>query len=333
MDCKRPHGYRALRPLACIVSCLLLTASCSWVKDDTDDCPYGFWLNLHYTYNMLDVDAARDYINDVAVYVYDSDGRYMTRTDVAREQLRANGHRVRVEGLPEGDYQFVIWSGSGNSQYALAGERSGISTFSLALAGNGTTSAAQLPALYHGYLPTVHYDDTYATHDVYMTKDTNELSCLMVPTGSDAELKPGDYSMRIVSANGVMDAYNRMASDALFTYEPFRADTVSVDDSDYGRLHGLRFDISTLRLMADTDCRLVLEKTATGNVVFDISLPQYIGLTGALHTVSGSPLTLQEYLDRQDFYAVVCFLSEGMDQLLQVRVNSWRLRAENHMRL
>ena len=333
MDCKRPHKYRALRQLACIVSCFLLTASCSWVKDDTDNCPYGFWLNLHYTYNMLDVEATQEYISDVSVYVYDSDGNYVSRTDATREQLRANSHRVRIEGLPEGDYQFVVWSGSGNSQYTLAGERNGINTFRLSLAGIGATSSAQLPDLFHGYLPVVHYDDAYATYDVYMTKDTNQLSCLMVPTTTDAKMNPDDYTLRIVSANGVMNAFNKMASDEAFTYETFHADTVSVDDNDYGRLHGIRFDISTLRLMADTDCRLILEKTATADVIFNISLPQYIGMIGAMHTVSGRQLSLQEYLDRQDFYSVVCFLSEGIDQLLQIQVNSWRLRADNHLKL
>lgn len=42
---------------------ILLTAfafsSCSWVKDDTDDCPNGIWLQMQYDYNMLDVDAVK----------------------------------------------------------------------------------------------------------------------------------------------------------------------------------------------------------------------------------------------------------------------------------
>lgn len=333
MDCKRPHKHRALTQLACVISCFLLTASCSWVKDDTDDCPYGFWLNLHYTYNMLDVEAAQRYITDVSVYVYDDNGNYMTRIDATQEQLCANSHRVRVEGLPEGDYQFVVWSGSGNSQYALAGERKGIDAFRLALAGTTASSSVQLPDLYHGFLPVVHYDDAYAAHDVYMTKDTNQLTCLMVPTNADSTLNPDDYTMRIVTANGEMDAFNRLVSEVNYTYEPFHADTISIDDSDYGHLHGLQFDISTLRLMADTDCRLILEKKATADVVFDISLPQYIGMIGSLHTLSGRQLSLQEYLDRQDFYSVVCFLSEGIDQLLQIQVNSWHLRADNHLKL
>ena len=48
-------------------------SSCTWVQDDTDGCPYGFWLKLHYTYNILDVEAAPEYVKDATVYVYDAE--------------------------------------------------------------------------------------------------------------------------------------------------------------------------------------------------------------------------------------------------------------------
>ena len=64
--------------------------SCTWVKDDTEDCPYGFWLRLHYTYNILDVEAVQKYIKDVSVYVYDAEGRYVRRIDVSQKMLKDN---------------------------------------------------------------------------------------------------------------------------------------------------------------------------------------------------------------------------------------------------
>ena len=138
MDCKRPHKYRALKLLAVVVGFLAMT-SCTWVKDDTDDCPYGFWLQLHYAYNMLDVDAAPNYVTDAYVFVYDSDGNYVKRIYVTQDALKANDYRVRIEELTEGNYQFVVWSGIGNSQYAVSGDTKTINDFRLALA--GTTGA------------------------------------------------------------------------------------------------------------------------------------------------------------------------------------------------
>ena len=63
MDSKRPHKYRALKLLLAVVGFLAMS-SCTWVKDENDDCPYGFWLKLRYSYNMLDVDAAPKYVTD-----------------------------------------------------------------------------------------------------------------------------------------------------------------------------------------------------------------------------------------------------------------------------
>ena len=332
MDSKRPHKYRALKQI-CYIVCILLMSACTWVKDDVDSCPYGFWLNLHYTYNMLDVEAAPEYISEVAVYIYDADGNYVSRLDVPQSALKANGHRVRVEGIPEGDYQFVVWSGIGNSQYAISGDRGTMNGFRLSLAGAESKASTRLPDLYYGSLPTVHYDEAYASHDVYMMKNTNQLACLVVPMTDDTTVSPEDYDMRIVSANGVMDVFNRPVSGQVVTYEPFERKAVTFDDAEYGELHGISFNIMTLRLMEDKDCRLILEKKDTGETVFNISFPEYIGMIGALYLNNGRQLSVQEYLDRQDFYTIVFFLSEDLNQLIQLQVNSWRLRAKNHLKL
>ena len=63
------------------------------------------------------------------------------------------------------------------------------------------------------------------------------------------------------------------------------------------------------------------------------SLPEYVGQMGTLYTNLGRPLTVQEYLDRQDFYTLVFFVTGDLEQLLQLQVNSWRLRAFNHIKL
>jgi hypothetical protein len=56
-------------------------------------------------------------------------------------------------------------------------------------------------------------------------------------------------------------------------------------------------------------------------------------MIGSLYTNLGKPLSVQEYLDRQDFYTIVFFLSDDLDQLIQLQVNSWRLRPYNHLKL
>lgn len=323
---------RTLKQVFYILSVLLLT-SCTWVKDNDEDCPYGFWLNLHYTYNMLDVDAAPEYIEEVSVYVYDTNGDYVTRIDASTQTLEANDYRVKVEGLEEGDYQFVVWSGVADSRYAVSGDKGTITDFRLRLSGSSLTSSDQLPDLYFGSLSTVHYDDTYAVHDVYLMKNTNELACCIVTTDASVTIDSDDYSMKLVSANGTMDAANRLVSDDKITYEPFIQEAVFIEDADYGDLHGFKCNISTLRLMENTDCRIVLVKEETGQEIFNISLPELLGQLGSLYTKLGKPLTVQEYLDRQDFYTLIFIYSGDLDQLIQFQVNSWKLRANNHIKV
>ena len=307
--------------------------SCTWVKDDTGDCPYGFWLNLHYTYNILDVEAAPRYVTDTHVYVYDVGGNYVKRIFVTQEALTAGNYRVRIEGLPEGDYQFVVWSGIGNSQYAVSGDTQALSDFRLSLSGTGTSCDEELAPLFHGYHEAVHYDDSYASYDVQLMKNTNQLVCLIVPVTEQTTVNPDDYDLRIVAANGTVDAYNRIATDVATTYEPFAKDHTTFLDAEYGELHGLKFNITTLRLMNDVDTRIILVKKSTGQTVFNLSFPEYMGMVGSYFTNLGRQIPLQEYLDRQDFYTIVFYLSGDLDQLIQLAVNSWRLRAYNHVKL
>lgn len=332
MDCKRSNRYRALILLLSLVGILTVT-SCSWLKDDNDDCPYGFWLQLRYTYNMLDVDAAPKFLTDAYVYVYDTDGNFVKRILATKEQLKANNQRVRVDELPEGDYQFVVWSGIGDNLYAVSGDTKILDDFRLAVAGAPKSIDKELPGLYYGYRAAVHYTDTYTVHEVDMMKNTNQLACLVVSMDNEEIPDPTDYTMEIVSANGTMNGFNRLVSDDLITYMPFTQGAATFDDEDYGKLNGIKFNISTLRLMSDRDSRIILRKKSTKETIFNISFPQLIGEIGSLYTNLGRQLTVQEYLDRQDFYTIVFLLSSDFKQLMQLRVNSWRLRASNHLNL
>lgn len=330
MDTEK-YRRKTLKQVLYILSVLLIT-SCTWVKDNDEDCPYGFWLNLHYTYNMLDVDAAPEYLDEVSVYVYDTIGNYVTRIDAPAQVLKANDYRVKVEGLADGDYSFVIWGGVSNSHYAVSGDKSTIADFRVSLSASNGTSSGQLSDLYYGNLSKVHYDNSYAVHDVYLMKNTNELACCIVTTDAEVAIDKDDYSMKLESANGTMDAANRLVSNDKITYQAFDKDIVFIEDADYGDLHGIKCKISTLRLMQNKDCRVILVKK-TGEEIFNISLPDLLGQLGSLYTKLGRPLSIQEYLDREDFFTLIFIYSGEFDQLIQFQVNSWKLRANKYLKV
>jgi len=166
-----------------------------------------------------------------------------------------------------------------------------------------------------------------------MMKNTNQLTCVFVPLSGETTVDAADYDVKLISANGTMDVMNNPVSDTAITYEPFERNSVTFNDTEYGELHGIGFSLTTLRLMEDRDCRLVFQKADTGETILNISLPEYMGMIGSYYTNLGRPLTLQEYLDRQDFYQIVFFLSEDFSTLVSLDVNSWRLRDKNHLKL
>lgn len=331
MDCKRSYKYSTLRQLLSLI-CILTMMSCSWVKDDYDDCPYGFWLKLNYTYNILDVEAAPKYVKDAFVYIYDADGKYVNRVYASYGDLTANNYRVRIEGLPEGYYQFVVWCGIDN-QFAVSGENQTIDDFRLTLQTTGNIYNGQLPNLFYGHLSDVYYDDSYVVHDVDLMKNTNQFSCLIVSINNEAVMNPDDYDMKIISANGSMNAYNQLVSDQEISYEPNKRASVVFYDTEYGNLQGIQFSIPSLKLVDENNDRIILEKKENNQKLFDISLSDYFGNVGMLYSSTGHELSIQNYLDRQDFYTVVFYLSDDLERLISLKVNNWQLRSDNHIKL
>ena len=307
--------------------------SCTWVKDDYD-CPYGFWLKLNFTINMLDVDAAPKYVRDAYIYIYDASGNYVTRLYVSNDELKANDYRVRLDNLPEGDYQFVVWSGI-DSHFTVSGTHNTIDDFRVSLIPNQGSNhyKGELPDLFYGYLPTLHVDGTYDVQDIDLMKNTNQLTCLVVSINNEAVMNPKDYTLQIHSPNGSMDAYNRLVSTTDIVYEPVSKSSVSFNDTEYGVLQGIQFNIPVLRLMNNNDNRIVLMKTDNGQKLFDIPLAEYIGMIGTLYTSIGREISVQEYLNREDFYTVVFYLSDDLDRLITLKVNNWFLRSNNHLKL
>ena len=283
---------------------------------------------------MLDVDAAPQYLGDASVYVYDAEETFVKRIDVPREQLVADDFRVRIEDLPEGDYHFVVWSGLKGAKYVVSGDEETMDTFRLSLRDSGSGSLGKLPDLFYGSLSVDHFNsDIYAVHEVDLMKDTNELACMVVSVDENTAVDAQDFALKIVAPNSVMDVRNRLVTTDLRTYKPFYEGITTLVDTEYGQLNGAVFNVSTLRLMNDGKSRIILERRSTGETVFDISFSDYLGQIGTLYTGLGRTLSVQEYLDRQDFYTIVFFLSGDLTQLIQLQVNSWRVRAVNHLKL
>ena len=329
MDCKRTK-YCTLRQLISLV-CILTMMSCTWVKDDYD-CPSGFWLKLNFTTNLLDVDAAPKYVRDAYIYIYDANGKYINRLYVTNDELKANDYRVRVDDLSEGDYQFVVWSGI-ESHFMLSDIDKPIDDFRLTLKQNKSDCNDDIiPDVFYGYLPALHIDGAYGVQEINLMKNTNKLTCLVVSINNEAVMNPYEYTLEISSPNGTMNAYNQLVDNIDVIYKPIDKGSVTFDDDEYGNLQGIQYTLSILRLVNYKNNRIVLKKD-NGQKLFDISMVEYFSKVGKLYTMPDRELTVQDYLDRQDFFTVIFYLSDDLERLIDLKVNNWFVRSNNHLNL
>lgn len=299
--------------------CALFCSACSWVDDNTDDCPTGCWLKLSYTYNMLDVDAAATQVKDATLFILDREGNYIAREDVDSVTLHQNECTIQVPTLPAGDYTFLVWAGLADSLY-----RHTPASLEL-LRDEAGEQSGRLSSLFHGRLDNVHISGEYQFLALSLTKDTNTLSCIL-QSQSAAPLDADDFRLELTARNGLMDHRNTPMDSVATCYLPFMQESADLED-----LQVVHAGMNTLRLMEDDDTRLRLIYQPAGETLLDIPLTPYLLLS---REVEATPMPAQEYLDRQDRYNLIFFLDPTDDPLrpyicLQMKVNGWIIRINN----
>lgn len=123
--------------------------------------------------------------------------------------------------------------------------------------------------------------------------------------------------------NGCMDHRNTPTDSVSTCYLPFMQESANLED-----IQVVHAGMNTLRLMENDDTRLRLIHQPDGKEIFDIPLTPYLLLSRNVETTYMPP---QEYLDRQDRYNLIFFLSPTEDPqkpyiCLQMQVNGWIIR-------
>ena len=147
--------------------------------------------------------------------------------------------------------------------------------------------------------------------------------------------------MRINGSAAYLDYKGDKVDDDAITYVPYNSEDKSTQGST--TIEGetvdqaLIYDLSSSRMFqrsVDTktrnddgkiinDKRIVITDKRNGKVIFDHSLPWFLGL---YNSESVSKWENQEYLDRQDYYPIVFYVPDTDKNLgATVRIQSWRM--------
>lgn len=225
-------------------------------------------------------------------------------------------------------------------------------------------SREQLNPLFHGmidaHLP-VNDDGGEYNFTMPLTKDTNHVRIILQHL-SGQEVNPADFTFRIEEENGLMNYDNSLLTDERITYHPYHTGSgtagLGIDDYPQPGSHAPAAascvpgaalcapaaascapasagssraitsvsvaiaDLSVARLMAGRPSWLVVE-TLDGQVVARIPLTDYALL---LKDGYGREMSDQEYLDRQDEYALTFFLDESRLWIrTTIIINSWKI--------
>jgi len=350
----RKRGWGLL--LASAVLCCAMTSCDGAIYDDEGDCSVTYRLAFRYDKNMNWADAFAHEVESVHLYAFDLDGLLVGAQTESGEALKAAGYTMPLD-LPAGDYRLVAWCG-----LEPAGDRVKAFTVPAVRVGEtrieelqcrlergydeaGAYSSRKLNSLFHGMLEVnlpVNDDGGEYTYTMELTKDTNHVRIILQHL-SGKEVDPADFTFRIEEANGLMNYDNTLLGNETITYRPYHtgSGTAGLGIDDYpekgGRAQSAApraitsvsvaiADLAIARLVEDCQTILTVE-TSDGETAARIPLTDY-----ALLLKSGydEEMSDQEYLDRQDEYALTFFLDENRYWIrTSIIINSWKIVLNN----
>ena len=316
------NNYKKTKEVAllCFVGASILLSSC--IKEDFDDCNYQ--LRLLYDYNMDYVDLFSKQASKVNLFVFDEKGMFVKEIEKPVSS-QYSAFYMDVDVPFNRSYNFLVWSGLYNEYYTLNQKMKAgvthIDDVELSLIElNNEILSKELPPLWFGRIQDK--IGTLGSGVMPLTKNTNKIRIAMriLPTvETDLKLVKENFNFYIQSSNTSYNSTNQVLSEKPFKYAPYYAEN---DEK------GFIVELNTLRLMANRENLLVITDPETDEVRFTMDLNEYLD---DLRFLSNNKLSLQEFMDREDEYAMIFFFGgkDDMFSSLSVEINGWLVRKQD----
>lgn len=293
------------------IGALALTglAACEYIHDDSLPlCEYR--LRFVYDYNMKFADAFQQEVSKVALFICDGKGTFIERRDIEGSELKANNV---VMDLEPGSYVLLTWAGLDDGSYEWPDLTPGASTVEdirvRTLREANQTQPRKLEPLWHALDTLVITGAQPEEKEISLAKNTNRLRVVLQDT-EGYSMRASDFSFQIVANNGYMDYDNSLLDDPAITYTPYYKENLSVSDGDMingkpANSYVVAAELNTMRLMDGENYRLIVRHRGWDDDVLNVNLNNYLLYT----QMEGHRISAQEYLDRQDEYSIVFFLT------------------------
>lgn len=343
------------------VALLGVSACDNVIYDNEGDCSNHYLVHFKYDHNMKWADAFPNEVKSVRLYAFDKQGTLVWQKSESGAALAAAGYNMEVE-VPAGDYTLLAWCGADNGldteHFNIPDHKVGETQLEeltcrmtrSAVAGKAESKESLLP-LFHATkeVSWPEKDDYLVVRDTMsLIKDTNHIR-IMLQHLSDQDVDVNDFVFTIDEANGYMAHDNSLLDDENITYRPWNKENAQagIDISQYpthpwwgdyegapgddvpptneGAITQVQMaiaDFTIARLMEDRPTFLTITRT-NGDLVARIPFSDYAAiLKDAYH----HKMSKQEYLDRQDDYALTLFLDRTHHWIsTTIIINQWRV--------
>lgn len=356
----KPLAYIRTTRIRALLATFVLAfglASCESIFEGEGDCSVTYRVRFTYDYNMKFADAFAQEVEAVSLYIFDEDGRFVSRTAERGDALKQEGYTLPLD-LKAGRYTLVAWCGldGKNDSYLVPDLTPGISTLSDLTCRmddrrytlddpDGTSRPTdayvhEIDNLYHG-MATIDLPNEPGTHTAVLalTKNTNYVRIVLQHL-SGSPVNPDDFRFAVTDENALMNYDNSLLPDEPVTYYAWHTSQGTADMEEDDTPAGSRSEVTSVsvavaeitvnRLVQEEGHRPVLTVTratpeADGTYRHVLSIP-LIDYALPVKGYYNRCLSDQEYLDRQDEYNYTLFLDENDNWISSsIIINSWRV--------
>ncbi|MDE6479179.1 MAG: FimB/Mfa2 family fimbrial subunit [Muribaculaceae bacterium] len=315
----------------------VLTPGCGLVTEDLDPCPEELRLKFKDAF-LKETDAFQYEVNSINVWAFDPQGAPVWSGRVSGPELKDENFFLQTT-LGEGTYDFVAWGGlEDNESFELAtytpASKEDLEVKMQTLDEDGKyVSRTRLQGVYNGVLNNVEYkadplNPNIKEVTVQMYKDTKDIRVMLQHLDGKA-IDEKDFSVTITDANSVYAWDNTLLPSPVVTYEPWNTkygvvttpDPENAETRDITTIASLLFELSTGRLMEDSNAILTVHRNWDDRDIIRIPLVDYLLLIRGYY----GNIPDQEYLDLQDDYSMVFFIDSSSNWYLAagIYINGW----------
>lgn len=314
-----------------------ITPGCSLINDDLEPCPKELRLCFKQAY-LKDTDAFKAEVNSINIWAFNSEGTPVWSGSASGPALKEEGFYIPTP-LQEGKYDFVAWCGlKDNENFDLATytptSKTDLEVKLKTIEENEQNiSRNHLQGLYHGMIENVVYEadsfrPTIKDVTVSLIKDTKDIR-IMLQHLDGSEIDNKDFSVTITDNNGNYAWDNALLTSETVTYCPWNVkygivtapEAERQDTRDISTVASLMFELSTGRLMTDSNAILTVHRNWDDRDIIRIPLVEYLLLIRGYY----GNISDQDYLDLQDDYSMVFFIDAASNwyTAMGIYINGW----------